>query len=185
MYATDEELIAAALSGGQPAFDGVAETVERQGWARLNLPTAPFADGFPTPDGRASLWPLATASSAERDGGLRLLAVPGRHFVNTLFANSDAHRARRGELTVSLHTDDAQARGVSDGAIVRIANARGSFTARASVGDGVRPGVAALPKGSWPKLEGGVTANWTTREGDADFGRGAVFHDNIVEITPV
>ncbi|MCU1645144.1 MAG: molybdopterin oxidoreductase, partial [Nocardia sp.] len=61
---------------------------------------------------------------------------------------------------------------------------RGSFEAIAELSDRVRPGVAATPKGRWAKLSGGATVNATIPERDSDFGGGAVFHDNRVQITP-
>ena len=48
-----------------------------------------------------------------------------------------------------------------------------------------RQGVAHTPKGLWPKFNGGKSINATVAERDADMGRGAVFHDNRVFISPV
>jgi anaerobic selenocysteine-containing dehydrogenase len=87
---------------------------------------------------------------------------------------------------VVLHPDDAAARGLVDGQRVKVANDRGHFTALVEIGDLVRPGVAATTKGFWAKLlPGGTNANATTDERDSDMGRGAVFHDNRVEVSPV
>lgn len=185
VFDDDATIAAAALSGDRPAFAGVADSLARDGWARLDIPPAPFADGFPTPDGRANLWPLSTASprsASEPDaGGLRLLTTATRHFVNTLFGNSPAHQARHGVPGLAIHPADADARGITDGDCVAITNDRGCFHLIARVTDGVRPGVVAASKGLWPKLTGGNSANAATREHDADFG-GAIFHDTTVEV---
>jgi len=54
------------------------------------------------------------------------------------------------------------------------------------VSDRVRPGVIASTKGHWLKhVRGGANANATVDERDADMGRGAVFHDNRVEVEAV
>ncbi len=51
------------------------------------------------------------------------------------------------------------------------------------VSDRVSPGVTAGIKGFWPKrVAGAANANATVAERDADMGRGAIFHDNRVEV---
>ncbi|MEQ3539068.1 molybdopterin dinucleotide binding domain-containing protein [Pseudonocardia tropica] len=47
------------------------------------------------------------------------------------------------------HPDDAAARGISDGDLVRLHNDRGACLAAARVTDGVRAGVVQLPTGVW------------------------------------
>jgi hypothetical protein len=52
------------------------------------------------------------------------------------------------------------------------------------VSERVRPGVVASTKGHWLKhVTGGANANATVEERDADMGRGAVFHDNRVQVS--
>ena len=55
--------------------------------------------------------------------------------------------ARPAPLTI--HPRDAAARGVADGARVRVFNARGACLATARVSDAVAPGVVAMPTGAW------------------------------------
>jgi hypothetical protein len=46
--------------------------------------------------------------------------------------------------------------------------------------------VIASTKGHWLKhLRGGANINATVEERDADMGRGAVYHDNLVQVEPV
>ncbi|MFO1197828.1 MAG: molybdopterin guanine dinucleotide-containing S/N-oxide reductase [Burkholderiaceae bacterium] len=54
-----------------------------------------------------------------------------------------------GREPVTLHPDDAAARGIRDGDVVRVFNDRGACLAGARVSDGVRPGVAKLSTGAW------------------------------------
>ncbi|GAB2711390.1 molybdopterin guanine dinucleotide-containing S/N-oxide reductase [Nocardia thraciensis] len=54
-----------------------------------------------------------------------------------------------GREPVRLHPDDAAARGVRDGDIVRLFNDRGSCLAGLVVDEAVRPGVAQLSTGAW------------------------------------
>ena len=90
---------------------------------------------------------------------------------------------KAGEPRITLHPDDAAARGLADGDEARVFNARGSFVAAVEVSDRVRPGVVASTKGHWLKnVRGGANVNATVEERDADMGGGAVFHDNRVEV---
>ncbi|GAB2508514.1 molybdopterin oxidoreductase family protein [Nocardia heshunensis] len=120
---------------------------------------------------------------ADSGDGLVLISAASHFFLNTTFGSNPELRRRAGEPRVTLHPDDAAARGIADGDAVTVGNARGSFEAIAEVSDAVRPGVAATPKGRWAKHTGGATVNATVAERDSDFGGGAVFHDNRVEIT--
>ncbi|MGW4246015.1 molybdopterin-containing oxidoreductase family protein [Nocardia sp. NPDC004722] len=120
---------------------------------------------------------------ADPSDGLVLISAASHYFLNTTFGANPELRRRAGEPRVMIHPDDAAARGITDGDPVTVGNARGSFDATAEVSDAVRPGVAATPKGRWAKHTGGATVNATVDERDSDFGGGAVFHDNRVEIT--
>ncbi|NBP73833.1 MAG: Asp-tRNA(Asn)/Glu-tRNA(Gln) amidotransferase GatCAB subunit C, partial [Alphaproteobacteria bacterium] len=54
-----------------------------------------------------------------------------------------------GREPVSIHPDDAVARGISHGDVVRLFNDRGACLAGAEVTDRVRPGVVRLSTGAW------------------------------------
>ncbi|WP_306359024.1 MULTISPECIES: molybdopterin-dependent oxidoreductase [unclassified Nocardia] len=116
--------------------------------------------------------------------GLVLISAASHYFLNSTFGANPELRRRAGEATVAVHPEDAAARGLSDGTPVLVSNARGGFEAVVAVTDRVRPGVAATTKGRWAKFSGGATVNATIAERDADYGGGAVFHDNRVRITP-
>ena len=56
--------------------------------------------------------------------------------------------------------------------------------ARDAVTDRVPRGIAGGAKGHWPKLNpGGTSIAATVMERDADMGRGAVYHDNRVQVS--
>ncbi|WP_033250688.1 molybdopterin-dependent oxidoreductase [Kitasatospora phosalacinea] len=55
----------------------------------------------------------------------------------------------RGREPVTLNPADAAARGIVDGAVVRVFNDRGSCLAGAVLSDDVMPGVVQLPTGAW------------------------------------
>src|SRR5690606_30113904 len=71
-----------------------------------------------------------------------------------LHSQYDGARASReakvaGREPVDLHPDDARARGIADGDVVRIHNDRGACLAGARLTDAVRPGVVVLATGAW------------------------------------
>jgi anaerobic selenocysteine-containing dehydrogenase len=183
------------------------ERLKREGPLRLNLPArfAPFAEGgFPTPSGKCEFFsqalkdqgfdPLPTyvppVESAESSEGLarryplQLLSPPSPHFLNSSFVNVDSLRRSAGRPELEMHADDASARGIRSGDPVRIENDRGSFEAVAVVGTSVRPGVVVALGVWWHKLTGGRgNANVTTSTRLTDFGGGATFFDNLVEVS--
>ena len=105
------------------------------------------------------------------------------HFLNSQYANMPRHLAAEGEMPVELSADDAAARGIEDGDMVRVFNDRGAVLAAARVGSKVPPGVVALPSGWWASLvEGGAAANALTSDTVTDLGGGCAFHDTLVEV---
>jgi anaerobic selenocysteine-containing dehydrogenase len=52
-------------------------------------------------------------------------------------------------LTLTLHPEDAVARGLEKGAMVRVFNDLGEVLCPLAVSDRLRPGVALMPKGAW------------------------------------
>ncbi|MET6675817.1 molybdopterin guanine dinucleotide-containing S/N-oxide reductase [Citrobacter amalonaticus] len=63
---------------------------------------------------------------------------------------------------VTIHPQDAQARGIREGDVVRIWNQRGQILAGAVVTDGIKPGVICIHEGAWPDLDpaaGGICKN--------------------------
>ncbi len=81
---------------------------------------------------------------------------------------------------------DARARGIEDGAEVRIWNERGGFSCAARVSDDARPGVLVAPMGWWNRdYAGRRSAQATTSQRLTEIGRAPTFNDNRVEIAPL
>ncbi len=55
----------------------------------------------------------------------------------------------RGREPIAMHPDDARARGLSDGDVVRVYNDRGACLAGLAIDADLRPGVAAMATGAW------------------------------------
>ena len=199
---SDEDICRTALAGRADW-----EALKRDGWQRLALPLrfAPFAQGgFPTPSGKVEFYsewlekqgvdPLpfynppaevADARLAERYP-LAFVSPPARHFLNSSFANLPRFREFEREPHLDMHPQDAAARGISDGDLVRVHNARGSYTLRARINGKPRRGEVVAPSVWWKKFSpDGRNANNVTSQRTADLGGGATFYDCRVEVERV
>ena len=207
---SDEDICRQALESSKPSMQGIEwGSLKRKGWQRLNVPErfAPFAQGgFATPSGKCEFYsetakamgvdPLpgfvAPRESLRSNPGLAAkyplaaISPPNRHFLNSSFANMPFAIAEAKEPSLDMHLADAAARGIRDGDSVRIFNDRGSFTARARVGDKAREGVVVALSVWWKKLTAdGRNANEVTSQALTDIGQGATFYDCLVEVERV
>jgi anaerobic selenocysteine-containing dehydrogenase len=208
LFADDDPgLIRLALASNDPRMQGVTfDTLLERGWTRLNVPRPflPFAEGgFATPSGKCEFWsermqaaghdPLPTytpprelpetAPELASRFPLVLISSPRHYFLNTTFVNIASLR-KNAEPECVMHPHDAERRGLSTGARVIVHNERGHFAALLRVEDSVREGVLWAPSIWWGKLSpDGQNANATTSQVETDLGRGAVFYDNLVEVS--
>jgi anaerobic selenocysteine-containing dehydrogenase len=87
------------------------------------------------------------------------------------------------ELHLSLHPEDARARGIESGDRVRVWNDLGEVECLARVDARVREGVVSLPKGAWMKSSlNGRTSTALTPTNVNVVGGGACFNDARVEV---
>jgi biotin/methionine sulfoxide reductase len=105
--------------------------------------------GEPDCPGHPAWLPPAEAPSA--NAPLMLVAnQPSTRLHSQLdFGGHSAEAKHRGREVARMHPDDATARGIADGDIVRLFNARGACLAGVRVTDGIRRGVVQLPTGAW------------------------------------
>jgi anaerobic selenocysteine-containing dehydrogenase len=190
---TDEQM-------GAQAFDASIdfEALRRDGWVRLAIPEAPFANGgFPTADGRAQFSPPDvgvagfTAPYESRQSApalaerypLAMISPPARHFLNSSFVNVRSLRSIEGEPLLEMHPHDAAGRGLVDGSQVRIFNDRGEYRCRLDITDRARPGVVVGLGIWWRKLgPAGTNVNELTHQRLTDLGRAASFYDCLVQV---
>ena len=209
-FESDEALARQAFDWSHPHLSGVTfERLEREGSVRLSVgdPHAPFAKGgFPTPSGKCEL--LAPSLAVEghdplagyvppREGPtsnrglakrypLAFISPPAHHFLNSTFSAQPTFVRRESEPSLTLHPEDAAARGIADGTPVRIFNDRGSFEATARVSNAARKGVVVGLSIWWAKMcPGGRNANAVTGQELTDLGGGATFYDALVEVAPI
>jgi anaerobic selenocysteine-containing dehydrogenase len=189
-----------ALARGAFHRDAVDfERLRARGWLKLPIAEAPFADGgFPTPSGKALAdvpglgvpdhvpnyeSAQSTPALAQRFP-LAMISPPARHFLNSTFVNVTSLRAIEGEPLVEIHPQDAAARGITSGALVRVFNERGEYRCKADVSERARPGVVN-GLGVWWRKFGidGTNVNELTHQRLTDIGRAPSFYDCLVEVS--
>ena len=195
-FSDTDETLAKTAFGDTVSFDTLLE----QGYATLPLPDAPFANGaFPTPTGRCEfasnrlaargLDPLpnhlpnfeTVGSNAEFP--LAMISPPARNFLNSSFVNVKSLRDIEGEPLLEIHADDAAARGIESGQVVRVFNQRGEYRCKAQVSKRARPGVVNGLGVWWRKLGlDGTNVNQLTSQQVTDMGNGPVFYDCLVQV---
>lgn len=128
----------------------------------------PEGNKLPTPSGKIEIFSKKIASFNYYDCPghpvwLPSIDIPDARHSLRLVANQPATRLHsqldfgghsqeakhRGREVVCVHPEDAQARGIGDGDIVRLFNARGACLAAAKLSEDIRPGVAQLATGAW------------------------------------
>lgn len=206
LYHSDEEVARAALRWDDPSLDSDWDTLKREGWLKLKLPDAPFANGrFRTPSGKCEFYsarleqmgldpvpdylpPFESAETAPELAArypLAMISPPARHFLNSTFVNVESLRSTEGQPHLDMHPADAASRGIADGDLVRIFNDRGSMQAVARVTDRARAGLVVGLSIWWKKLSpDGRNANEVTSQALTDLGNSATFYDCLVEVEP-
>lgn len=202
---TDEQILAAFVDAQRdPALASISwARLLDEGFCRLDVPTPylPFAAGeFPTPSGRCELYSKTMAAhgydplpayiapeateQAEADV-LHCISPPAHSFLNSSFVNIAKFAAREHGPQLIMHPDDAQPRGIVDGAEVEVGNVRGEVRLRARVSDEVVRGTVVAPSIWWTKLSPGHrNINWLSSPDETDMGAGALFFDTPVRVRP-
>ena len=193
--ATDEALCQLAFG---PFVD--YQALLHKGYASLDLPEAPFAQGhFPTPSGRCEFFSARLASQgldglpnqldnyevlgSSKAYPLAMISPPARNFLNSSFVNVKSLRDMEGEPLLEIHTMDAYSRGIKTGDVVQVFNDRGVYRCKADVSSRARPGVVIGLGIWWRKLsEGRKNVNELTSQQLTDLGRAPTFYDCLVEV---
>ena len=192
----DDLQIARGAYGDSVDFDALLE----QGFAPLDLPDAPFAEGnFPTPSGKCEFYSARLAASGA-DGlpdhvpnyetaatdaryPLAMISPPARNFLNSSFVNVDSLRTLEGQPLVELHAGDAASRGIQDGDTVRVFNQRGSYRCVARLNQRARAGLVVGLGVWWRKLGlDGSNVNQLTSQRLTDMGAAPTFYDCAVQV---
>ncbi|TFH49699.1 MAG: molybdopterin oxidoreductase family protein, partial [Lysobacterales bacterium] len=192
---TDAELMDAAIDGNDARLGGVRPS---------ELPTNQalpmkfdgedailFKNVFPaTPSGKVELY-SASLEKAHAQGLPSYSPVDSAHPLALITPSSDKRiSATFGGLSDSdgmpeleMHPDDARARGLGDGAIVRVWNNLGEVHLILRITDATRLGVVFSAKGVWLRTsDTGRTTNALVPNDKADICEGACYNDTRVEV---
>jgi anaerobic selenocysteine-containing dehydrogenase len=163
-------------------------------------PIIQFPDlAFPTPSGKLEIasdraaadghprLPTPDVDTKPSGDKLRLLSPASPWLMNDSYANDARVAKQLGAATVTLHPEDAAARGLSAGQTVRLSNETGSLTVSLATADMIPRGVALSPKGRWPRQEDGGRANVNVLNPGlkSDMGESTCVHGVEVEIAAV
>ena len=195
-FADDDLALCRTALGDQVDFAQLLD----QGFASLPVPDAPFAQGgFPTASGRCEFFSARLAAQGQDGlpdhlpnyevpaGGdrypLAMISPPARNFLNSSFVNVTSLRAVEVEPLLEIHAQDAQARGIANGEVVKVFNDRGEYHCKAQVSERARPGVVHGLGIWWRKLGlNGTNVNELTSQHLTDMGRAPVFYDCAVQV---
>jgi anaerobic selenocysteine-containing dehydrogenase len=195
-FAESDESLCRSAIGDEKDF----EVLLQNGFASLPVPDAPFAQGgFPSPSGRCEFFSQRLVDQGldglpdhlpnyelAAPGGrypLAMISPPARNFLNSTFVNVQSLRDIEAEPVLEMHPQDAAARGIADGAVVRVFNDRGTYHCKVKLNQRAREGVVNGLGIWWRKLGlNGTNVNELTSQHLTDLGRAPVFYDCLVEV---
>ncbi len=192
-FADDDETLCRTAFGDAVSFNDLL----RDGFATLKIADAPFANGgFPTASGKCEFdsptvglpdhVPNYELPSTDVRYPLAMISPPARNFLNSTFVNVKSLRDMEGEPLLEISAHDAAARGIADGAEVKVLNDRGAYHCKIRISTRARSGVVNGLGIWWRKLGlRGTNVNEVTSQQLTDMGRGPVFYDCAVQVEAV
>jgi len=191
---TEDDMMRSLLDTQSEFLQGITlERLDAERSIELAGTRLPFADGgFQTPSGKFEfgaddLGYSAPVESRHGDAGLlqkfplELISGKNDDSMNSTFGYRPDVNEQTGRL--SMHADDAKARGISQGCTVKVFNARGACYFRAEINDDVRPGVLRARSLGWRRdAKHQLGINHLTSERLTDIGRGPTFYSCLVEV---
>jgi anaerobic selenocysteine-containing dehydrogenase len=185
-------------AGGDAEFQGEKQFSDVRSQFSVFLP---FANGgFATASGKAELYSEALKAQGldpvlqftppresrhteqAKDFPLELLARKADNFLNTTFCNLPITQEMEEPGLLEMNSADAKARGIGDGALVRVFNRRGEILLKARVDGTMQAGVVSA-RLNWAKLHPQKrNINVLTSEKLTDLGNSATFYSVLVEV---
>ena len=195
-FADDDQALCRMAYGDAVDFDELLS----KGFATLSTTDAPFAQGqFPTPSGQCEFFSARLAAqgmdglpdhvpnyevfNSSTEFPLAMISPPARNFLNSTFVNVKSLRDMEDEPLLEMHAADAATRGLTNGAVVRVFNARGSYRCKLKISQRARPGVVNGLGVWWRKLGlDGHNVNQLTSQALTDIGQAPTFYDCLVQV---
>src|SRR3984893_3064865 len=202
---TDEEMIREIIDEkANPLLEGVTfEQFKENGWVRATKDSERrnfLKVGWPTESRKIEIWSNALKNQGqdplptyvhEVEGQydpkrakypLQVLSNAAHYFIGDSFQQVQRLQAMMSRPTVEMNPQDAAARGINDGDLVRLYNERGETYCHAVIIEGLLPGVCGTQKqfkGS--NTLGGVNVNALNSEMLTDFGNSPCFYSVLAE----
>lgn len=180
------------------ARDVSFEELRARGFAKLPIADAPFANGgfltasgrceidsprFGVPDFLPNYESVSSTPELARNYPLAMISPPARNFLNSTFVNVTSLQAIEREPVLEMHPEDAEARELSDGQLVRVWNDRGEYHCKVVISERARPGVVNGLGVWWRKLGSrGTNVNEVTHQRLTDLGAAPAFYDCLVDV---
>ncbi len=202
-----EHYLKVALKSDDPLLEGITFERLREGPVLLNRPVEPYVSfrdyRFQTPSGKIELYkeelvqhdaqlpvyrePIEATpfNPVARRLPLTLLFSHSPYRIHSTFANMESLKQFEPEPTLKINPDDAAARSIADGDVVRLYNDRGTVTVLSQIDADLRRGVLVLPEGHWAKdfREGDPYS--LTHELISATSENYAFYDTLVEVERV
>ena len=199
---SEDDMIRSCLDSASPYLAGITlDRLRTEGSVRLNVsaegqPFLPFAQGgfrLPAKRFRFDATTLEYVPPAESRLGatelitkfpLELISSKNDDSMNSTFGHRDAVDSQT--AVVEINQVDATVRGITEGALVRVANDRGECYLIARISNNVSKGVLRSPSVRWSKRTlQGFGINALTSERLTDIGGGPALYSCLVEATKV
>jgi len=196
LFEPDAEMIATLLDQAKPGltFEALAEA------GTIEYPPEPGVQfehhDYRTPSGKIELTgsafvdaglpraPFASAEARPARGELRLLSPASKWLMNSSFGNDPKILKQLGEDQAFVHPDEARARGIANGARVRIGNPTGALTLRLCVSAEVPRGVILAYKSRWTANAASDNVNALNPGNKADLAESCAVHSINVSMVP-
>lgn len=157
----------------------------------FGLAPVQFVDVFPrTADRRVDLFPADLEASTPM-GLYRFQPDPATAAYPLALISPSSERTisstlgelPRPDVKLTMHPDDARARGLADGDMVRVYNDLGEVHCPLAVLPTIRAGIVSLPKGIWRRnTSNSTTGTALVPDTLTDIGGGACFNDARVQV---
>lgn len=192
---TDAELMEQALDHPEnPHYEDISyEALKEKKWIKAKR--GHFQDlKLSTPSGKIELYseqmkkdgypalPTYVPLYQESEYPLTFIPGPNHNFLNSTFSLHEKHQKLEKFPKLHMNEQDAKARQIEDGDMVRVLNDRGECELVVSVGQNVLSGVV-VSQGLWADQKGKKhLVNGLTPDRLADMGGGATFFSGRVEV---
>ncbi len=195
LHESDGDLLNRLLA--QTPFEGTFADLAERGTVTLFPETRIQFESlaFATPSGKIEIasdraaaqglprLPQPHADARPAGGALRILSPAGLWQMNSSYGNDPVIRRRVGPPLVTLHPDDASARGLSKGDRVLLSNQHGRLAVTVRISEAAQPGAGIVYKGWWPDPEhGNANINALFSGAKSDIAESTTVHGIEVEI---